>query len=128
MEYIHSAKLRATVQGATTKSESFNAFVQWLAFGGMGMLRTNDREELRKRIKYNHLVANCAVLYNVFEMSRILNELAQEGHPIDPAAVAGINPYGTGHLIRLGQYHLDVERQPPQLQYDLPFIPPDESS
>ena len=97
MEYIHSAKLRATVHGATTKSESFNAFVQWLAFGGMGVLRTNNREELRKRIKYNHLVANCVVLYNVFEMSRILNELAQEGHHIDPAAVAGINPYGTGH-------------------------------
>ena len=94
MEYIHSAKLRATVQGATNKSESFNAFVQWLAFGGMGVLRTNNREELRKRIKYNHLVANCAVLYNVSEMSRILNELAQEGHRIDPAAVASINPYG----------------------------------
>ena len=128
MEYIHSAKLRATVHGATTKSESFNAFVQWLAFGGMGVLRTNNREELRKRIKYNHLVANCVVLYNVFEMSRILNELAQEGHHIDPAAVAGINPYGTGHIIRLGQYHLDVGRQPPQLQYDLPIKPPlDES-
>jgi len=124
MEYIHSAKLRATVHGATTKSESFNAFVQWLAFGGMGVLRTNNREELRKRIKYNHLVANCVVLYNVFEMSRILNELAQEGHHIDPAAVAGINPYGTGHIIRLGQYHLDVGRQPPQLQYDLPIKPP----
>ena len=124
MEYIHSAKLRATVHGATTKSESFNAFVQWLAFGGMGVLRTNNREELRKRIKYNHLVANCVVLYNVFEMSRILNELAREGHHIDPAAVAGINPYGTGHIIRLGQYHLDVGRQPPQLQYDLPIKPP----
>ena len=123
MEYIHSAKLRATVQGATNKSESFNAFVQWLAFGGMGVLRTNNREELRKRIKYNHLVANCAVLYNVSEMSRILNELAQEGHRIDPAAVASINPYGTGHFIRLGQYHLDVGRQPPKLQYDLPIVP-----
>ncbi|MEM6451788.1 MAG: Tn3 family transposase [Cyanobacteria bacterium P01_D01_bin.105] len=53
---------------------------------GCGSLfQTNDREELRKRIKYNHLVANCVVLYNVFEMSRILNRLDQEGHHIDPA-------------------------------------------
>ena len=123
MEYIHSAKLRAKVQGATNKSESFNAFVQWLAFGNMGRLRTNDREELRKRIKYNHLVANCVVLYNVFEMSRILNQLDQEGHHIDPAAVAGINPYGTDHLILLGQYHLDDARQPPPLNYDLAIQP-----
>ena len=128
MEYIHSAKLRAKVQGATNKSESFNNFVQWLAFGNMGVLRTNDREELRKRIKYNHLVANCVVLYNVFEMSRILNELAQEGHHIDPAAVAGINPYGTDHLIRLGQYHLDDARRPPPLHYDLPISPPPEAA
>ena len=128
MEYIHSAKLRARVQGATNKSESFNAFVQWLAFGNMGRLRTNDREELRKRIKYNHLVANCVVLYNVFEMSRILNQLDQEGHHIDPAAVAGINPYGTDHLILLGQYHLDDARQPPPLHYDLAIQPPPEAA
>ena len=61
--YLTVPSWRATVHGATTKSESFNAFVQWLAFGGMGVLRTNNREELRKRIKYNHLVANCVVLY-----------------------------------------------------------------
>ncbi|MEL6333527.1 MAG: Tn3 family transposase, partial [Cyanobacteria bacterium J06626_26] len=97
-------------------------------FGNMGRLRTNDREELRKRIKYNHLVANCVVLYNVFEMSRILNQLDQEGHRIDPAAVAGINPYGTDHLILLGQYHLDDARQPPPLHYDLAIQPPPEAA
>ncbi len=123
MEYIHDAKLRATVQGATNKSESFNAFVQWLAFGDMGILRTNNREELRKRIKYNHLVANCVVLYNVFEMSRILHELAQEGHQVTPEAINGMNPYGTGHIIRLGQYDVNVNRPLPEILYDLPFLP-----
>ena len=123
MEYIHDAKLRATVQGATNKSESFNAFIQWLAFGDMGRLRTNNREELRKRIKYNHLVANCVILYNVSEMNRILHELAQEGYPITPEAMAGMNPYGTGHIIRLGQYNVDVNRPLPSILYDLPLLP-----
>ena len=54
--------------------------------------------------------------------------LAQAGHYIDPAAVAGVNPYGTDHLIRLGQYHLDVARQPPPLHYDLPIKPPPEAA
>ena len=125
MEYIHDAKLRATVQGATNKSESFNAFVQWLAFGDMGRLRTNNREELRKRIKYNHLVANCVVLYNVFEMSHILHQLAQEGYSITAEAISGMNPYGTGHIIRLGQYNVDVNRPLPNILYDLPFLPDD---
>ena len=122
MEYIHNAKLRSTVQGATNKSESFNAFVQWLAFGGMGVLRTNNREELRKRIKYNHLVANCVILYNVFEMSRIVNELSQEGHQVTPEAITGMNPYGTGHIIRLGQYDVNVNRPLPSIRYDLPLL------
>lgn len=128
MEYIHDAKLRAKVQGATNKSESFNAFVQWLAFGGVGILRTNDREELRKRIKYNHLVANCVILYNVFETSRILHELAQEGYRIEPEALAGMNPYGTGHIIRLGQYNVDVNRPLQTIRYDLPILPDDPST
>lgn len=122
MQYIHDVKLRSTIQGATNKSESFNAFVQWLAFGGEGILRTNNREEQRKLIKYNHLVANCLILYNVFEMSRILHELAQEGYQIDPEAIPGLNPYITKHVIRLGQYNLDVNRQPPPIFYDLPFM------
>ncbi len=46
-------------------------------------------------------------------MSRILNELAQEGHHIDPQALDGMNPYLTDQIIRLGHYHLDVDRQPP---------------
>lgn len=49
-------------------------------------------------------MANCVVLYNVFEMSRILHELAQEGYQVTPEAINGMNPYGTGHIIRLRQY------------------------
>jgi TnpA family transposase len=37
------------------KSERFNQFAQWVAFGGKGMITENDRAEQRKRIKYNHL-------------------------------------------------------------------------
>ncbi|MEM9949574.1 MAG: Tn3 family transposase [Cyanobacteria bacterium P01_D01_bin.36] len=122
MNYLDDTKLRSTINAATNKSESFNGFVQWIAFGDAGVLRTNNREELRKRIKYNHLVANCLILYNVFEMSRILNELAQEGYRIEPVAIEGLNPYLTKHANRLGQYSLDINREPQPIQYDLPIL------
>lgn len=96
--------------------------MQWIAFGDAGILRTNNREELRKRIKYNHLVANCLILYNVFEMSRILNELAQEGYRIEPEAIEGLNPYLTKHANRLGKYSLDINCEPQPIQYDLPIL------
>ncbi|UJB73113.1 Tn3 family transposase (plasmid) [Acaryochloris sp. 'Moss Beach'] len=31
------------------------------------MIRVNHRDELSKRIKYNHLVANCVIFHNVTE-------------------------------------------------------------
>ena len=58
-------------------------------------------------------------------MSRILNQLTQEGHhidPVDPTVIPGINLYGTDHLIQLRQYHLYVACRPPP--YNLPITPP----
>lgn len=48
-------------------------------------------------------------------MSRILHELAQEGYLITSEGIAGMNPYGTGHIIRLGQYNVDVNRPLPNI-------------
>ncbi len=53
---LSSSELRSTIQAATNKSESFNDFVKWLAFGGGGVIAENDRGEQRKIIKYNHLL------------------------------------------------------------------------
>lgn len=122
LEFINDEDLRKTIQGATNKSESFNRFAKWLAFGGEGVIATNDRDEQRKFIKYNHLVANCLIFYNVFQMSRVLNQLAQEGYSFSKEAIAALSPYLTEHIIRLGQYSLDLERQPPELTFDVPIM------
>ncbi len=93
LQYINDAELRSMIQSATNKTESFHSFVKWLAFGGDSVISTNNRDEQRKRVKYNHLVANCLIFHNVFEVSRILNDLLQEGQTIGPEAVAALSPY-----------------------------------
>jgi TnpA family transposase len=122
LQYLNDEDLRATIQAATNKSESFNRFAKWLAFGGEGVIPSNDRDEQRKFIKYNHLVANCLIFYNVFEMSRILHELMQAGYTFSEAAIASLSPYLTEHINRLGRYHLDLERRPPAIQFDVPIV------
>ena len=119
MEYIHDIKLRSTIQAGTNKSESFNAFVKWIAFGDLGRLTTNNRAEQRKRIQYNQLVANCMILHNVSEMSRVLNELAQEGKRFTADCLAHLNPYISEPFIRLGQYQLDMDRRLPMINYKI---------
>jgi TnpA family transposase len=119
LKYISRAELRTLIQAATNKSEAFNGFAQWIAFGGDGTIATNDRDEQRKIIKYNHLVANCIIFHNVFALSRILHDLQQEGYPLESGLVAALSPYLTQHINRFGRYELDLEKCPPDLVYDL---------
>lgn len=121
LQYIHDDDLRSTIQAATNKSEAFNGFVQWLAFGDDGTLATNSRDEQRKRIQYNHLVANTLIFYNVFELTRILHDLNQQGYAFEPEAIAELSPYLTQHVNRFGLYHLDLQRQPQAIHYDVPI-------
>lgn len=118
LKYIGRAELRTLIQAATNKSESFNGFTQWVAFGGDGTISTNDRDEQRKLIKYNHLVANCLIFHNVFSLSRVLHDLQREGYPLEPALVAALSPYLTLHIHRFGRYDLDLDKRPPELVYD----------
>ncbi|CAB3764296.1 hypothetical protein LMG29542_04829 [Paraburkholderia humisilvae] len=67
---------------ATNKSAQFNEFAKWLMFSG-DVIAENLRHEQRKVIKYNQLVANMVVLYNVQWMSRKLKELQAKRHPVD---------------------------------------------
>jgi TnpA family transposase len=110
LRYLHEAELRRTIQAATNKSETFNRFVQWLFFGGEGLIAENDRDRQRKLIKYNHLVANCLIFHNVQAQTRVLHQLADEGHEFDEATLSRLSPYLTEHVNRFGKYTLNLAR------------------
>lgn len=122
LQYINDPQMQETIHAETNKCESFNRFIKWLAFGGENqVLSSNNRAELRKRIKYNHLVANCLIFYNVSEMSRILNEEAQNGRMFDAEVLALLSPYWMDHLNRFGLFFLDQQRNPPPINFDIPI-------
>nr|WP_254209640.1 Tn3 family transposase [Burkholderia multivorans] len=110
LKYLNDPELRRTIHAQTNKSEQFNDFTQWLMFGGEGVIAENVRHEQRKIIKYNHLVANMVILYNVQWMSRKLKELQEKGHPIDAEVLRSLSPYRHEHINRLGDYLLDLLR------------------
>nr|WP_265096939.1 transposase [Burkholderia cenocepacia] len=121
LKYLNDPELRRTIHAATNKSEQFNDFAQWLMFGGEGVIAENVRHEQRKVIKYNHLVANMAILYNVQWMSRKLKELQQKGHPVDVEVLKVLSPYRREHINRLGDYLLDLQRPVPPLDPTIDF-------
>ncbi|MBA3439037.1 MAG: Tn3 family transposase [Pyrinomonadaceae bacterium] len=95
--------------------------MQWVSFGGGGLIAENDRDEQRKLIKYNHLVANCLIFHNVYSLTRVLHELAAEGYEVEAESVARLSPYLTEHINRFGKYTLNLQRETPAPDYSLTF-------
>ena len=127
LQYLSQADLRTSIHAAINKSETFNKFAKWLSFGGeMTGIASNIRDEMRKRIKYNHLVANCVIFHNVVELTRVLNQLHAEGHQFAPETISALSPYLTWHINRFGWYHLDSKRQPLPIDFELAFGIPDD--
>jgi len=115
LRYLSDAELRRTIQAATNKSERFNQFVQWISFGGDSVIAENTRDEQRKFIKYNHLVANLLVFHNIVTLSRAFDRLQADGLKASAQAMAALTPYQTEHINRFGSYTLNFSRTPEPL-------------
>ena len=72
LKYVSSPAMRRQIQAATTKIEAYNAFSQWIFFGGDSIIKSRDPVEYEKRIKYKDLIANVIMLHNVVDMTNVL--------------------------------------------------------
>ncbi len=121
LKYLNDPELRRTIQAATNKGEQFSDFAQWLMFGREGVIAENVRHEQRKVIKYNRLVANMVILYNVQWMSSKLKELQANGLPVDADVLMVSSPYRHEHINRFGDYLLDLLRNVSPLDPSIEF-------
>jgi TnpA family transposase len=119
LRYLSDPKLRRQIQRATNKSEAFNKFAQWVLFGGGGVIAENIRDEQRKIIKYNHLVANLLIFHTLVTMMRTLQRLENEGHVIEKEVLEVLSPYQTEHINRFGNYTVNMNRVPEPLDFKL---------
>ena len=118
LKYLSSPEFRRLILTATNKSESWNEFIQWVAFGGDD-IRENDRREQRKLIKYNHLIANLVIFHNVATMTMAIRKLTAEGYTIDDEILFRLSPYRTKHINRFGSYKLQLDRIPLPIELEL---------
>jgi len=118
LKYLSSPEFRRMILTATNKSESWNEFIQWIAFGGDD-IRENDRREQRKLIRYNHLMANLVIFHNVATMTKALRELITEGYTVDEEILSRLSPYRTKHINRFGSYKLQLDQVPLPIEPEL---------
>jgi TnpA family transposase len=124
LKYLRKPELRRSVNHATTVSERFNDFIQFVTFGNQGTIAANSRDEQRKIIKYGHLVANILIFMNVHDQSKIMNELIQEGYVITREQAACLAPYRKSNINRFGAYFLDELRKSINIDYKLDVVSP----
>jgi len=117
LRYIDDEDLRRTIHAATNNSEQFNGFLQWAFFGGDAIIAENLRDDQRRVVKYNQLVANLVILFNCEHMTSILADMIEKGEPITPELLAKLSPFRTRHINRFGDYLLDLERKLLRLDY-----------
>ena len=119
LDYISDEELRKTIRAATINSEEWNSFIDWVAFGGQGVINENVRDEQRKIIKYNHLVANLLIFHNVNSMTKALNDMIEEGFEVSEEILADLAPYRTENFNRFGAYDMRFDRAPEPLDDSL---------
>ena len=90
-----------------------------MSFGGEGFLPENIRAEQVKRIKYNHLVSNLAILHTTLSMTRAAKKLKNEGYELSAEVLAVLSPYQTEHINRFGHYRLNWKRKSLTPEYKL---------
>ena len=85
--------------------------------GGDNVIAENVRNEQRKFIKYNHLVANILAFHNIVSMTKAIDRLKAEGQEISDEVLAAVSPYQSSHINRFGQYQLHARRAPDPLPF-----------
>lgn len=113
LDYISDVELREDITAQTNKVESYNGFSEWLSFGNpYTIVASNDPEEHEKAVKYNDIIANAVMFHNVLDLSNVILQLHEEGYIITKDKLAHLSPLMTDHINRFGEYVVNMEVEP----------------
>ena len=108
LRHLSEPELREQITAITNKAEAFHGYSEWLMVGGK-LISHNDPEHQELVVKFNELMANCAIYSTALDITDAANAMAAEGHPVDHDDLATITPYITHTIRRLGDLVLDLD-------------------
>lgn len=112
LEYISDVEMREKITETTNKVEAYNGLSEWTSFGSRHLVASNDEDEMEKAIKYNDILTDSIILQNIVDETNIIAQLKSEGFVIKKEDAAFLSPYLTGHIKRYGDYIVDMNRVP----------------
>lgn len=107
LRYLSEPELRNQITAITNRTEAFHGFAAHLMIGGR-LIGHNDPDYQERVVKFNELIANCAIYSTALDITDAANALAAEGHVVDPDDLATVSPLITRTIRRFGDWHLDL--------------------
>lgn len=92
LDYASDSELRQYVHSQTVKVESYHDFLDWVTFGGP-VMKSGDPLEQEKNLKYTNLVANSIMLHNVASLTKVINEIIEDGREVSEESISRLSPY-----------------------------------
>jgi hypothetical protein len=108
---------RKRISRQLNKGEALHALRSQLLFGKHGEIEGLEDEPLDLQAACLNLVTNAIVIFNTVHMSKIVDDLKQEGHTIRDADLARVWPTRFGHINFLGKYHFKAENIRPGVTF-----------
>ncbi|MDV6246976.1 Tn3 family transposase (plasmid) [Rhodococcus opacus] len=110
LRYLSEPGLREQITAVTNKAEAFHGYSEWLMIGGK-LIGHNDPDHQERVVKFNELLANCAIHSTALDITDVANGLAAEGYPVDTDDLATITPYIQHTIRRMGDLVLNALRR-----------------
>lgn len=100
---------RRRVMRQLNKGEALHDLRAYLMIANKGQLRRKRGEELVNQASCLNLVTNAIVLWNTVYMAEAVEQLKQEGYPVNESDLAHIWPTRYEHINVYGRYHFNIE-------------------
>jgi TnpA family transposase len=109
MRWYANQEERRQILRQLNKGEALHDLRAFLVVANKGQLRHPRGEVLAHQASCLNLVTNAVIVWNTVYMAAVVEQLKQEGYPLDEADLAHIWPTRYAHLNVYGKYRFNVE-------------------
>ena len=108
--YMSDQQLRRVVRQMLNRGEGRHQLADHIFFANQGRFRSGDYFEMMNKASCMSLLSNAVLVWNTWQMGKILDEAQSEGHSYLPDELAHVHPLMFRHLTVNGTY--DFTPQP----------------
>jgi TnpA family transposase len=100
---------RRRITRQLNKGEALHDLRAFLMVANKGQLRRKRPEDLTHQALCLNLVTNAVIVWNTVYMAAVIEQLKQEGYPVQESDLAHVWPTRYAHINIYGKYHFNVE-------------------